>query len=431
MPCRFALPALALLAAVLAGCTQPPPTPPPRRGADVSLVPDTQLISGRVPRNATLGTLLRDQQMREELIPQIVALAGQVFDPRRLKADHPFRLVRTVDGFLRQFEYEVDKDRFLRIAPAPDRSPSDLTAQLVLYEKERKTVSVRGEINADATSLFAAMEVAGEGPDLSLALADIFGGEIDFNSDLQPGDTFSLTFEKVFREGQFSEYGPVEAAEFRNNGRTLKAIRFTLPGGKPGYYDEQGRSLRRFFLASPLKFILAPHVSSRFSRARLHPILRIYRPHLGVDYRAPVGSPVVAVAAGTVVSAGWSGGGGNMVRLRHASGYETLYMHLSSIAVRSGRHVGQGDLIGRVGSTGMSTGPHLDYRVRKDGRPINPQNLLRLMPPGEPIPATFLAQFQQERDHLLSQLASPAPAAPATTPVPAAPPAAAAQSGGQ
>jgi murein DD-endopeptidase MepM/ murein hydrolase activator NlpD len=323
-----------------------------------------------------------------------------------------------MDGSLRRFEYDVDEDSLLQVLGT--RDSGGLAATLVPFRKERALVSVRGDINQSASSLFAAMEVAGERPDLTLDLADIFGGEIDFNTDLQPGDRFGLAFEKVYREGQFSGYGPVLVAEFENDGRRLRAIRFTVPGGKPGYYDEQGRSLRRFFLASPLKFILAPRVSSRFSKARFHPVLKIYRPHLGVDYSAPMGSPVVAVSAGTVVSAGWNGQGGRTIHLRHASGYETLYMHLSSISVRAGQHVGQGDTIGRVGSTGLSTGPHLDYRVRKDGRAMNPMNLLRSMPPGEPIPAAFLAQFQTERDQALSRLVMAAPEVPgAVGPAPA------------
>jgi murein DD-endopeptidase MepM/ murein hydrolase activator NlpD len=375
---------------------------PVGRLTDVELRPETLTVSGMVPRNATLATLLRDQQMRQDVVERVLSVTRDIFDPRRLKADHPFHLVRTLDGLLRRFEYEVDADRFLRVVG--DRESEELTATLVPYRKERALVSLRGGIDRNATSLFAAMEAAGERPDLTLQLADIFGGEIDFNTDLQPGDSFSLAFEKVYREGQFSAYGPVLAAEFDNDGRRLRAIRFAVPGGKPGYYDEQGRSLRRFFLASPLKFILAPHVSSRFTNARFHPILKIFRPHLGVDYSAPMGAPVVAVSAGTVVSAGWNGEGGRTIRLRHASGYETLYMHLSSISVRPGQHVAQGDTIGRVGSTGMSTGPHLDYRVRKDGRAMNPLNLLRSMPPGEPIPAAFMAQFQAERDKALSRL---------------------------
>jgi murein DD-endopeptidase MepM/ murein hydrolase activator NlpD len=392
----------ASLLALLAGCAQPSPNPPARRLADVPLVSDTVNLSGVVPRNATLASLLRDQQMRQDVIPGIIAMAGEVFDPRRLRADQPFRLVRTVDGLLRQFEYEIDEDRFLRIAAPTVMEPDRLKAELVAYQKERALVSLRGEINRSATSLFAAMDDAGERPDLSIELADIFGGEIDFNTELQPGDTFSLAFEKVYREGRFSAYGPVRAAEFENDGRVLKAVRFAVPGGKPGYYDEHGRSLKRFFLASPLKFT-AP-VTSRFSKARFHPILRIYRPHLGVDYAAPIGSPVVAVAAGTVVSAGWSGQAGRLVRLRHASGYETYYMHLSSIAVRAGAHVSQGQLIGRVGSSGLSSGPHLDYRIRKDGRAMNPQLVHRSLPPGEPVPAAHMAQFLAERDRALARL---------------------------
>jgi murein DD-endopeptidase MepM/ murein hydrolase activator NlpD len=383
---------------------------PTGRGVDVELRPDTLSVSGLVPRNATLATLLRDQQMRQDVVVRVLTVTRDIFDPRRLKAEHPFHLVRTLDGMLRRFEYEIDSDSFLQVLG--DRESDELKATLVPFRKERALVSLHGEINRSAPSLFAAMEAAGERPDLTLELADIFGGEIDFNTDLQPGDRFGLAFEKVYREGRFSSYGPVLAAEFDNEGRRFRAIRFTVPGGKPGYYDEQGRSLRRFFLASPLKFILAPRVSSRFTTARFHPILKIFRPHLGIDYSAPMGAPVVAVAAGTVLSAGWNGEGGRMIHLRHASGYETLYMHLSSISVRAGQHVGQGDTIGRVGSTGMSTGPHLDYRVRKDGRAMNPLNLLRSMPPGEPIPPTFLAQFQAARDKALSRLVeAPTPAA--------------------
>lgn len=139
----------------------------------------------------------------------------------------------------------------------------------------------------------------------------------------------------------------------------------------------------------------------------MHPVLRIVRPHLGVDYRAPSGSPVVAVSNGTVVSAGWSGEAGQLVHIRHSSGYDTLYMHLSSIAVRAGQHVAQGELVGRVGMTGLATGPHLDYRVKKDGRYVNPLVVHRSLPPGEPIPASSLAQFQAERARVMLLLVRP------------------------
>jgi murein DD-endopeptidase MepM/ murein hydrolase activator NlpD len=379
----------------------------PGRG-DVSLARETESIIGRVPSRTTLATLLGSFRLRADLVPAIVSLTKTVFDPRRLRADHAYRVERTFGGLIRRFEYEIDEDRYLRVLGTSDRQPEELTVELVPYQKDRVQVSVRGEISKESPSLFAAMEKAGEGPDLSIGLADVFSGEIDFHSELQPGDRFILTFEKVYREGKFSSYGAVMAAEFTNAGRALKAVRFTVPGGRPGYYDDQGRSLRRFFLKSPLKF--AAPVTSRFSSARMHPILRIVRPHFGVDYQAPSGSPVIAVANGLVVSAGWSGEGGLMVHVRHASGYETFYMHLSSIAVRAGQHVGQGDLIGRVGMTGLATGPHLDYRVKKNGAYLNPLLVHRSLPPGEPIPASVLPQFAAERDRLMARLTHPAAA---------------------
>ena len=361
-----------------------------------------------MPPRATLATLLRDLEMQATLVPTIIEKTSAVFDPRRLHAGNAFRLVRTTGGLLRDFQYEIDTDRYLRLAATPGEETTTLRAQIVPYNKQRALISVRGEINRDQPSLFAAMEQAGETPELSVELAGIFSGEIDFNTELQPGDNFTVAFERVLREGQLVGYGAIVAAEFDNEGRRHKAILFTVPGGKPGYYDEQGRSLRRFFLASPLKF--TPHVTSGFTHSRFHPILRIYRPHLGVDYAAPQGSPVVAVANGVVVSAGWSGEGGRMVHLRHPDGWETYYMHLSSIAVRAGAHVSQNDLIGRVGMTGMATGPHLDYRIRKNGAFINPLQVKRSLPPGEPIPASAMAQFAVARDRALAKLI----AAPAT-----------------
>jgi murein DD-endopeptidase MepM/ murein hydrolase activator NlpD len=389
------------------GCVEKPEPPSPIR-PDVHLVPDTETIAGSVPARATLDSLLQSCRLRGDLVAATVAIVRPVFDPRRLKAGHAFTLQRSLDGLLRTFEYEVDGDWFLRVVGRSNRQPEDITAELVPYRKEHALVSMRGRISESAPSLFQAMDEAGEGPDLSLELADIFGGEIDFHTELQPGDSFGLTFEKVYREGEAFGYGGVLGAEFSNDGRVLQAIRFTVAGGKPAYYDAQGRSLRRFFLKSPLKFEAA--VSSRFSGARMHPVLRIVRPHLGVDYRAYAGAPVVAVANGTVVSAGWNGEAGLLVHLRHASGYETLYMHLSAIAkgIRPGAHVGQGDPIGKVGMTGLATGPHLDYRVRLNGKYLNPLIVHRSLPPGDPIPASELAAFQAERDRVLSMLAKPA-----------------------
>jgi murein DD-endopeptidase MepM/ murein hydrolase activator NlpD len=393
----------------IAACSPPPEPRRATRLADVYLAPETETISGLVPHRSTLTSLLAAAGLRADLVPAVVSLAGSALDLRRVKAGRAFRVERTFDGLVRRFEYDIDEDRFLRILGPTNRQPEELTVALVPFEKTRTVMLVQGSISRDAPSLFAAMEDAGERAELSIALADVFAGEIDFNSDLQPGDTFRLTCEKVYREGQFSSYGPVMAAEFVNEGRVLRAVRFTVPGSKPDFYDEKGRSLRRFFLASPLKF--GAPVSSRFSRARMHPVLRIVRPHLGVDYRAPSGSPVIAVANGTVLSAGWAGQGGRQVHIRHASGYETYYMHLSSIAVRTGQRVGQGQLIGRVGMTGLATGPHLDYRVKKGGTFINPLLAQRSLPPGEPVPPAHMAAFHAERERVIALLNAP-PAAP-------------------
>jgi murein DD-endopeptidase MepM/ murein hydrolase activator NlpD len=184
----------------------------------------------------------------------------------------------------------------------------------------------------------------------------------------------------------------------------LRAIRFTPPHGKPGYYDLQGRSLRRFFLRSPLKF--EPRITSGFSRRRFHPVLHTYRAHLGVDYGAPTGAPVVAVSAGTVLGATYDRANGRMVRLKHASGYETYYLHLSAFApgVRAGARVAQGQVIGRVGATGLASGPHLDYRLRKNGVFVNPLAEHRRMPPGEPIPAGARVEFESVRDRAVERL---------------------------
>ena len=212
--------------------------------------------------------------------------------------------------------------------------------------------------------------------------------------------------DKLFRENcAFAGYGQILAAELHNDGRRLRAVRFEPEGGPAGYFDESGRSLRKFFLRSPLRF--APVVTSGFSRRRFHPVLHQYRAHQGVDYRAPTGAPVVAVAAGTVAVAAYNGGSGRMVHLRHANGFESQYLHLSSIAVRAGARVDQGDLVGRVGATGLATGPHLHYALKRNGVNVNPVSVHRAMPPGDPIPSAELPRFAETRDRAFSDLATP------------------------
>ena len=287
------------------------------------------------------------------------------------------------------------------------RTDAPFTAELVPYVKERGEVALHGTIDREHNSLVAAINASGENVMLAIEMAGVFSGEIDFNNDLRQGDRFEVLFEKYYREDVFSGYGDVLAAEFVNDGRRVQAFRFHVPGEPEAqYFDENGRSMKRLFLRSPFRF--EPRVTSRFSFRRVHPVLGGVRPHLGVDYGAPAGTPVIAVANGTVVSSGMSGGSGNMVRLRHTNGYETYYLHLSAFAkgIRRGARVSQGQMVGRVGSTGLSTAPHLDYRLRKNGTLVNPLLEHRKLPPGDPVPGEHLEAFHAARDEALTRLVS-------------------------
>jgi murein DD-endopeptidase MepM/ murein hydrolase activator NlpD len=368
---------------------------------DIVLMPDTTVVSGVVPRSTTLDTLLRGHGVADDAAVSVVNAARKVFDPRRLRALQPFSLERTVEGTLRFFQYEIDGDRFLRVAASPSGSGT-LDAAVVPIPKTLEHASAAGRIDADTPSLFQSMTEAGEGAELAVSLAQIFSGEIDFNSDLQPGDGYALAFDKYTREGGATSYGDITAAEFRNDGRVLHAIRFTVPGGTAGYYDERGRSLRRFFLRSPLKF--EPRITSRFSSSRMHPVLHTARAHRGVDYAAPTGAPAIAAASGVVIAASYDASNGRMVRVRHASGYESFYLHLSAFGpgIRAGARVEQGQIVGLVGATGLATGPHLHYGLTRNGVFVNPLRLSQ--PPGDPIPPSAMAAFAAERARALAQL---------------------------
>jgi murein DD-endopeptidase MepM/ murein hydrolase activator NlpD len=241
--------------------------------------------------------MLRAQGLAAPVVVAVVEAAREVFDPRRLRAAQPFLLERSLEGELRHFEYEIDADSVLRVTPVAPGA-DDLRAEISPIPKTLEQGIAARTIDDSTPSLFQAMNAAGEGADLAIALAQVFAGEIDFNTEVQLGDRFALTFERFVREERPSTYGAITAAAFHNDGREIRAIRFTPPGGEPGYFDEQGRSLRRFFLRSPLKF--EPRVTSRYSLRRLHPVLQTTRAHRGVDYGAPTGAAVVAVAAGTM-----------------------------------------------------------------------------------------------------------------------------------
>lgn len=400
-----ALIGVAALSGVLSACAGGAAAPEPRQGHDVYLPNEVDVIEARVPPRTTLSGLLKAHALPDSLAASVIEAARTVFDPRKLRADRPYRLVRRVDGLLREFAYEIDRDVFLRVVGSGDPAAPTFGAEILPIEKHREPMTAEGDIDRETPSLIAAMDESGEHVELAIELATIFAGDVDFERDLQPGDRFSLLFEKDTRDGEFAGYGAILTAELRNEDRRLEAYRFTVPGEKPAYYDALGRSLRRFFLKSPLRF--EPRITSRFSKRRLHPVLGVYRAHLGVDYRAPTGAPVVAVASGVVTFAGWNGGAGRMVSVRHSNGYESSYLHLSALGpgIRVGTRVAQGDVVGKVGATGLATAPHLDYRLKKNGTWVNPVTEHKKLPPGEPIPAEHMDAFMMERDRLLTQAA--------------------------
>ncbi len=391
----------------------PPPVVEQRRTGDIELAPDSNLITGVIPSRTTLGGMLQEYAVLDSERLALVSAVRSVFDVRRVREGQPFAVDRMLDGRVRSFEYEIDGDRRLvvRALAAEEATTGQDAAAAALpepafeaiiepIEKTVELTAVEGEINRDAPSLTEALSVAGERIELALQMAEIFGGELDFSSELQPGDSFRLVVERYSRDGEPAGYGAVQAAEFVASGRAIRAYRYTTASGEPDYYDEEGRSLKRFFLKTPLKF--EPRITSSFSRGRRHPILKYTRAHNGVDYAANTGAPVASVAPGTVTLAGWTRGGGRTVRIRHSNGYESEYLHLSAIHVHAGNRVAQGELIGKVGATGLATGPHLHYGLKKNGKYVNPVVEHRNMPPGEPVPAAERASFAFERARLFA-----------------------------
>jgi murein DD-endopeptidase MepM/ murein hydrolase activator NlpD len=387
-------------------CQSSQPVPPPAERGDVRLVLEAKTVEARVPRNATLESLLRQHQVSPDLTQSVVEAVRGVFNPRDLRANQEYQVTRSIDGFLREFRYQIDADNFLRVVARAGSVPASplLDVEVVPLPKEYETDVVSAEISREHPSLIGAFQADGENIHLPLQLAEIFGGEIDFNSDLQQGDRIDVIFDRALRNGEFIGYGEVKAAVIATGGRTITAVRFAGADGKAAWYDRDGRSMKRQFLKSPLPF--DPRVTSRFSLGRLHPVHGTVRPHYGVDYGAPTGTAVKAVASGVVEVAGWSGEAGRMVRIRHTGGYETAYLHLSAFGpgIRPGQRVEQGQLIGRVGSSGTATGPHLDYRILKNNKYVNPLTELSRMAPGAPIAGATLADFMQLRDDVLGQL---------------------------
>lgn len=350
----------------------------------------------------TLSNLIENRISPNELY-KLIKACKKVYPLRHIKAGNKLRLFLKDESFFR-LEYQINPKEKLCVV----KEKEGFSASREFCSYESRTCILEGRITS---SLFVAVEEIGERPQLATRLADIFAWDVDFRRALRKGDTFKVVIEKLSRKGKFIEYGKILAAQFTNRGHTHRAFLYEDEYGSTAYYDGQGKSVQKRFLKSPLRFT---RISSGYSESRLHPILNILRPHHGIDYAAPRGTPVMSVADGFVEVTGRSRAAGKYVKIRHGSIYETVYNHLSRFAkgISKGRRVKQGQCIGYVGSTGYATGPHLDFRMKKNGRNINPLNVKS--PPVKSISSGDMERFTSHIRPLLAVLReenpSPAPA---------------------
>ncbi|HUO84990.1 MAG TPA: peptidoglycan DD-metalloendopeptidase family protein [Thermoanaerobaculia bacterium] len=346
-----------------------------------------------VEQGDTLGSILQSGGLAPSEVPSLLASLSGSLDPRRLRPGQQLRFHYDDDGSISRIDARLNGWGEVVARKEGDR----FAVESVPFETRSTTVLVSATIES---SLWSAVSSLGESPALAQPLADIFQWDIDFFR-LQKGDRFSAVVVKNFVGDDVAGYGPVLAARFVHGGQTYEAFRYEAADGTAGFYNREGRPLRKQFLRSPLKF---SRITSGFTHRRFHPVLKTFRPHLAIDYGAPTGTPVMATADGVVVSATFESGEGNYVRIRHSSTTETWYLHLSRFAkgIKRGSRVEQGDVIGYVGSTGLATAPHLDYRVRQKGEWVNPLKLKSIMP--DPLHGSALARFRRQVTQVLPQL---------------------------
>jgi murein DD-endopeptidase MepM/ murein hydrolase activator NlpD len=409
---------LSLLAVALAGAagrvrTLPPPasletvaaaspdsTAPAAAGPDVPApapapAPERfTAISSRLGRNQTISQALFRLDVAGPEVQAIVGALKGLFPFRKARVGDQLRVERREgDAAIHRFSY--------RQGPADewivDRLPNGtLLAAKRPVELTTEVVRVAATIQS---SLYETFQKSGEDPDLAVIAADVLAWDVDFFHDVRGGDRIRLVVEKVLADGKLLRYGDVLAAEYVGEAIGRKRLfRYTAPDGQTSYFDDEGQSARRGFLRSPMKYA---NITSRFG-SRLHPVLGYTRAHEGVDYGAPAGTPVWSVGDGQVKQAGWNGGCGKSVTLRHRNGFETVYCHLSGIAVSTGKAVSQKQVIGWVGATGLATGPHLHYAVKRGGAFMNP---LQLKVPREaPVPEAWLPDFREKISPLRARL---------------------------
>ncbi|MBE0504266.1 MAG: peptidoglycan DD-metalloendopeptidase family protein [Desulfuromonadales bacterium] len=383
--------ALTVIILIVAGLSfLPLVSPPPVVVTPTVTIPPPsreRIVTGVVQSGQTLSTILAPYLSSQEIHNLKVTT---------LTAGHSWKLTLYDDQF-QSFVHDINDTYQLLITRPLDGQATAARVEIPYTYAEH---AVGGTIN---DSLFAAMTSIGEEDSLAIILADIFASDIDFIRDIRKGDTFRVIVERRLRDGEPKGYGRILAAEFSNDGRTYHAFRFQDGKKKPAFYDSAGKSLRKALLRAPLPF---SRVSSGFTMRRFHPIAKTWRAHPAIDYAAPTGTPIMAVGDATISQIGKTSGNGNYIKLQHAGGLATMYLHMSRFAkgMQKGKRVKQGEVIGYVGSTGLATGPHLCYRMTRNGVPVNPAKIPTT--PGEPISRGELESFRALQGPLLAKLAT-------------------------
>jgi murein DD-endopeptidase MepM/ murein hydrolase activator NlpD len=348
---------------------------------------DLREMELEIRKGDSLFNLLRTCGIEVDQIHNLSRAVRKEYNLSAITPGHPLKIWVNdrVPGRLARLTYDIDLLKYLEVTPN-GKSFKALThtrKRDVSYERAQGTIR---------SSLYESAVEAGVNPEIVMDLTDIFGWDVNFFTDIQAGDSYTVLYERYSIEGEPRGVGRVVAARFVLSSRERLAIYYDDGKGHQGYYDEHGKPIRKLFLKAPLNY---RRISSGFSHSRIHPVFHVRKPHLGVDYAAPTGTPVVALGQGKVTRCGWVRGYGKTITIKHPSGYVTNYGHLSRFAkgIKAGRRVDQGDVIGYVGSTGITTGPHLDFRVQHNGKYINP---LKLKPVNGPkLSGTALAGFRQ------------------------------------
>ena len=351
------------------------------------------LVAGHIKRNGFLSSILLEHGVKMEEIDLAMKNSAMVFDVRKIRSGNNYTLFLKKDSTARASYLVYEHDPTTCYVFSFNDS-----LNITPYRKEVHKVIKYASATIE-TSLWDAMLAGGLHPSLVVELSDIFAWSIDFFG-LQKGDSFKVIYEEMSIDDKPLGVGKIFGAQFSGSGSTIYAVPF-IQDNKESFFDGEGNSLRKAFLKAPLQY---SRVSSRFSGSRMHPILRIRRPHYGVDYAAPIGTPVLSIGDGRVTRAGIESGSGRVVRIVHNSVYSTAYLHLSRFGagIVPGSYVKQGDIIGYVGSSGLSTGPHLDFRFYKGGSPVDPLKVEA--PPVEPVAEVNKARFEKSKTVVLSLL---------------------------